>query len=586
MISTNESRRRRIEAGVWIRAFLLVTIVAAFPGWANAQQGFSSVDQTVDRVVAAENREIATIRQYSPIIETYIQEMRPDKELGNVPSKDHYFLGLADLKKGVVERSLLDKPKGAMDKLNPAGALSHLTEYFSTQYEPEGFLQMVFIDQRGIDRSHYHFDFVRREFLGEVRCLVFDVTPLPSSGKFRFKGRIWANENDYTIVRFNGVYTPIASMDGFNLHFDSWRTNMKPGVWLPTYVFSQESGGKSGNGSPVRLRSQTRLWGYDLRGAVHESEFSELQVEAPGSIQDDAAASQDPSPVEAERQWQRRGEDNVLERLQRSGFVAPPGPVDKVLDTVVNNIEVTNNYEVEPEVRCRVLLTSTLESFTIGHTIVVSRGLLDVLPDEASLATMLAQEMGAILVTKRSTDPWGFNDLTNVSTTEIVSRFSFRASPQEIELANQKALELLKNSPYKDRLKAPGLFMKQLDAQQKALPALINSKFGNRVNLAQQLVNSAPPLQAANLDQISALPLGGRIKLDPWSDKIDMVKAKPVALESEREKMPFEVTPFMPFLTYYISPGAAAAQTADAPKPSVTTANTDPTRVPAAQPQD
>ncbi|MGC1579898.1 MAG: hypothetical protein WA766_00355, partial [Candidatus Acidiferrales bacterium] len=67
---------------------------------------------------------------------------------------------------------------------------------------------------------------------------------------------------------------------------------------------------------------------------------------------------------------------------------------------------------------------------------------------------------------------------------------------------------------------------------------------------------------------------------------IDMVKAKPVALESEREKMPFEVTPFMPFLTYYISPGAAAAQTADAPKPSVTTANTDPTRVPAAQPQD
>jgi len=62
------------------------------------------------------------------------------------------------------------------------------------------------------------------------------------------------------------------------------------------------------------------------------------------------------------------------------------GDVDKVLETVVNNLEVTNNLDIQPEVRCRVLMTSTLESFTIGHTIVLSRGLVDVLPDEASLA--------------------------------------------------------------------------------------------------------------------------------------------------------------------------------------------------------
>jgi len=584
MISVNKNRCMR-SGRVWFGAFLLVALASALPHWTGAQQAVSNPDQVVDRIAAAENREIATIRHYSPIIETYIQEMRPDKEFGSVPSKDHYFLGLADFKKGVVDRSLLDKPKGAMEKLNP---LSHLTEFFSAQYEPDGFLEMVFIDERGIDRSHYHFDFVRREFLGEVRCVVFDVTPLPSSGKFRFKGRIWANENDYTIVRFNGVYTPIATMDGFNLHFDSWRANMRPGVWLPSYIFSQESGGKTG-ASSVRLKSQTRLWGYDLKGAVHESEFSDLQVEAPGAIVDSAADSQDPSPVEAEREWQRKAEDNVLERLQRSGFVAPPGPVDKVLDTVVNNIELTNNFETEPEIRCRVLLTSSLESFSIGHTIVISRGLLDVLPDEATLATMLAQEMGTIIVTKRSSDAWGFNDLTNISTTEIVARFSFHASPHEMELANQKALELLRNSPYKDKLKTPGLFLKQLDAEQKALPALINPRFGDRVFLGQQLVNSAPQLQAANLDQISALPLGGRIKLDPWTDKIEMVKTKSVALISEREKMPFEVTPFMPYLTFYAAPGSAT-QTADQAKPTAATADTEPARAPAPvptpQPQD
>jgi hypothetical protein len=118
-------------------------------------------------------------------------------------------------------------------------------------------------------------------------------------------------------------------------------------------------------------------------------------------------------------------------------------------------------------------------------------------------------------------------------------------------MANQKALELLQNSPYKDKLSNAGLFLKQLDAEQKALPSLINPKLGNRVFLADKLVSTAPQLQPAKLDQIAALPLGGRIKVDPWTDHIEMVKTQPVALISEREKMPFEVTPFQPFLTYY-----------------------------------
>jgi hypothetical protein len=573
----------------WKKAFLLAAIVASFSAWAGAQQATSSVDQVVDRITAREQKEVQVIRQYSPLIETYIQDMRPDKELGSTPSKDHYFLGLADFKKGVVDHSLLDKKvtKGRM----AAGPLTHLSDFVSSQYVPEGFLEMVFVDANGFDRAHYHFDYVRKEFLGEVRCLVFDVTPLPKTGKGRFKGRVWATEQDYTIVRFNGVYTPIATLGGFNLHFDSWRTNMQAGLWLPTYVYSQESNLKDVFGGSVRFKSQTRLWGYNLRNAGRESEFSEMTVEAPGAIQDQAAASQDPSPVEAERQWQHEAEDNVVERLQRSGLMAPSGPVDKVLATVVNNIEYTSNVEIQPEIRCRVLLTSTLESFSIGHTIVISRGLLDVLPDEASLAAMLAQEMGEIIVTKPSTDQWGFNDLTNIPTTEIMARLSFRDNAHDADLANQKALELLKASPYKDKLANAGLFLKQLDAEQKALPALINPKLGNRVYLAQQLVGSAPQIQMAKLDQISALPLGGRIRMDAWSDKVDMVKNKPVALISEREKMPFEVTPFLPYLTYYSNtPASSQADKSDAKPAEATTqqpaADPEPQAQPQPQPQD
>jgi len=526
----------------------------------------TTVDQAIDRLIAREHDEIATIRRYTPIIETYIQDMKPDKDMGAVPVKDHYFLGQAELAKGVVDNSMLSKRKGKMDAFNP---ISHLSGLFTSSYVPEGFLQMIYIDTNGFDRQHYQFDYVRREFLGEVRCLVFDVTPLPKSGRGRFKGRVWAEDQNYTIVRFNGVYTPVAGINGFNLHFDSWRLNVQPGMWLPAYVFSQESNLKEFMGGTIRFKAQTRLWGYNLKNVGRQEEFSELTIESPNAIQDQAAAQTDRSPIEAQREWQHVAEINVVDRLQRTGLLAPAGQVDKILETVVNNLEVTNNLDIQPEVRCRVLTTGTLEMFSIGHTIVLSRGLLDVLPDEASLATMLAQELADIIVTKPATDQWGFNDMTNVSTTEALSHFTFKHSPAQVQMASQKALEILKNSPYKDKLGSAGLFLKQLDAQSKNLSALINSRLGNRPYLEAQLISAAAELKPDKLDQIAALPIGARIKLDPWSDHVELVQAKPVALLSAREKMPFEVTPFMPFLTRYQRPGAgitASAAKADVAK--------------------
>jgi hypothetical protein len=66
---------------------------------------------------------------------------------------------------------------------------------------------------------------------------------------------------------------------------------------------------------------------------------------------------------------------------------------------------------------------------------------------------------------------------------------------------------------------------------------------------------------------MAALPIGGRVKMDPWTDKLELLKSKPVGTVAEREKMPFEVTPFMPYLTRYnadsgAKPIAASAQQA------------------------
>ncbi len=273
----------------------------------------------------------------------------------------------------------------------------------------------------------------------------------------------------------------------------------------------------------------------------------------PASL-DSGGTPQDYSPIEAERQWQEKAEKNVVDRLERIGLLAPPGEVDKVLETVVNNLEVTNNLDID--VHCRVMLTTTLESFSVGHTIVMSRGLIDTLPDEASLAAVLSQELASIMITKPSTDQWGFNDTTNVTVGEALSRFSFKATPADVDMANKKALEWLSNSPYKDKLGNAALFLKQLSADSAALPALIDPRLGNGVEFSSALATIGPPLEAAKLDQVAALPLGARVKVDPWDDHVELLKAKPVALSSAREKMPFEVTPFLLYLTRYHEPKA------------------------------
>ena len=111
--------------------------------------------------------------------------------------------------------------------------------------------------------------------------------------------------------------------------------------------------------------------------------------------------------------------------------------------------------------------------------------------------------------------------------------------------------------------------MKQLSADSAVLPALIDARLGNGVVLSSALANLGPTLQTGRLDQIAALPLGARLKVDPWDGRVELLKAKPVSLTSAREKMPFAVTPFLPFLTRYQGPKTTGkADTAVATKES------------------
>jgi len=288
-------------------------------------------------------------------------------------------------------------------------------------------------------------------------------------------------------------------------------------------------------------------------------------VDAPQTVRDQSESGQDASPVESERKWERQAEDNAIERLVNIGLLAPEGDVDNVLQTVVNNLMVTNNLSIEPEVRCRVLLTTPLESFTIGHTIVMSRGLLDVLPDEASLAMVLSHELSHIVLGHRLDTRLAFNDQLFFPDEKTFQRLDFTLNPSDEEAADKKAAELLGNSPYKDKLGNAGLFLEALETRAPQLKNLIRPHLGNSLATGKSLrmsglLGNAPKLEVRRTDQIAALPLGGRVKLDPWSNRIELLKTKPVALISPREKMPFEVTPFFPYLSRL--PGTAPEKAA------------------------
>jgi len=112
----------------------------------------------------------------------------------------------------------------------------------------------------------------------------------------------------------------------------------------------------------------------------------------------------------------------------------------------------------------------------------------------------------------------------------------------------------MRASPYQKTANA-GLFLKALGSRSGLLSRLLAANVGNQLANPEALArladftSSAPELQEGQLDQIAALPLGSRIKLDPWRDQISLVKTRPLELLSPREKMPFEITPFILYLT-------------------------------------
>ena len=563
------------------------------PKYEQARQLTPEQAALVQRAIAQEKVLIKNIQLRTPLVETYIQDNRPDVKLYEVPTDDQYMLSRVDFSKGFFDKSY--EPKAEVHHGFFKGSLAAMTglsralglEKFT--YQPNGFMEMMFIDPNGFDQQHYVFSFVRREFLGSVRTWVYDVHPKADvKGIGRFYGRIWVEDDGGNVVRFNGTYTGPTSEDDSRhfFHFDSWRVNVQPGIWLPAAVYVEETQ-RTETEKSVGLKAQTHFWGYSLKLPTRESENVSVKVDEAVDKSDD---SQDVGPLQASRMWITQAENNVIDRLVEAGLVAPlnaGGYENKVLDQIVINLVVPNNLAFTDQIHTRVLLTDTVEATTVGNTILLSKGLIDSLPSEEAIASVVAMELAHIAMGHHIDTRYAFNDRLLFPDTATFQKIDMNHSDVDNESASKRGMEYLENSMYKDRLANAGLYYEQLADRARVLKALNTPMLGDSLMRPDgtpwmaALEHDAPKLNWDDLAQTPALPLGSWLKTDPWDDSVHMLSAKRYAPMNARDKMPFEVTPIFYKLQHYEEASVEPAPTAPAaPAPGAQPANDQPAAAP------
>ena len=507
----------------------------------------------VERAVAQEKILIKEIRMRTPLVETYIQNTRPDEKLYQVPVQDQYQLSRVDFGKAFSDRGYVPRTEGKEGFFKGSlGSIMGLTKLLGLErftYSPTGFMEMMFIDPNGFDRQHYVFSYVRREFLGTVRTWVFDVHPRVK-GQGRFYGRIWIEDQNANVVRFNGIYTGSTSEDTskYYFHFESWRMNVQPGIWLPVAVYVEESQ-RTDDSKSVGLKAQTHFWGYGLKLPSRDSENVSVKVDDAVDLSND---SQDVGPLQGSRMWVTQAENNVIDRLVEAGLIALQvrgGYEDKVLGQIAINLIVPNNLAFTDRIHTRVMLTNTIEATTVGNTILLSKGLIDSLPSEEAIASVIAMELAHIAMGHHIDTRYAFNDRLLFPDESTFQRINMYHSDHDNQEAAKTAMQYLQASMYKDRLTNAGLYYAQLADRSKELKALNTPRLGDSLLMADgtpwmaELAKMAPKLDQNDLTQTAALPLGSWLKTDPWDDSVRMLDAKRYAPMNPRDKMPFEVTP-------------------------------------------
>ncbi|MGC9197782.1 MAG: hypothetical protein ACP5E5_02455 [Acidobacteriaceae bacterium] len=547
-------------------------------------------DALVNKAIAREAVIVKTLRQRSPIVETYIQNMRPDPVMGQTVASDQHFLARVDFGKVIGEEGFADgeHPQGKGGRFHHSFAyITGVSRDLHLRYNEAGFVRMIVIDSTGFDRKHYHFSFLRNEFLGSVATEVFNVNPIRKTPG-RFFGRIWVERDGGNIVRYDGDLAG-GEKDNINeyFHFNSVRTEVADNLWLPTASYIEETDPKSPEHS-LKFKALNQIWGYSLKVPASDQDQADIEVEG---ATDESQQGGNLSPLGAQRQWIEQAEDNVIDRLYTAGLIDAPSDFDKVLAELANNILAYNQIPIDRPIRVRTLLTEPLESVAVGNTILISKGLIDttavVTADGAqqmgNLNAVLAFQVAQIVLGHHIDTKFAFSDRLLFPPESAFQRLPLGHTDADDTAAAKKALELLNVKDLADGQQYFGLYLQQLQAREKGLHALTTPQLGDSLVKPdgsfwlQALIAKAPKLNNTDLKQLAAEPLNAFLRNDPWTDQVIRLNAVQEPLLSPSDKMPFELTPVSVNLTYWKPPvdpnaapaaaGAAAASTTAANQP-------------------
>jgi len=514
--------------------------------------------------------------------------------MGQVPESDLHMLGRVDFGKVINDESFA---KGeAADANNKKGKLSGITHALSyitglsnalhLNYHESGFVQMLLIDSKDFNRQTYTFSFLRRDFLGTIPTWVYDVEPAKKNSRGRFAGRIWVERDTGDIVRFNGDFAGSVEDIAEYYHFDSWRTNVQEGIWLPAAIYCEESDPKSPTHT-LRFKAANYIWGYSLKVPPKESE--EASIEFDKSIENQAKdQATDLSPLQEQREWVQQAEDNVIERLFTAGLIDAPSPFDQTLADLANNILAYNNVPMPRPIKVRTLLTEPLESIAIGNTILVSKSLIDTTAIQSAdgaqqmgnLNSILAFQVAHVILGHRIDTKYAFSDRLMFPSLMAFQKLPMHHTEQDDAEAAKKAIELLSVKELADSQQWFGLYLQQLQSRVKGLKSLTEPQIGDSLLKPdgtfwlQAMVSKAPKLNDKDIKQQAAMPLGSFLKFDAWSDQVLQMHTTYEPLISQKDKMPFEITPVYLKLTLYQPP----AQPAAAPAPATTQVPADGTQ--------
>jgi len=505
------SLRLLVRIGLLVATFADASLAQNVPGPTHALiNGMPNVE-VLRRIFKGEQDTMRRLRIYRPIVETYIQSLWPDTS-AQIPIDDLYFLSKLDISRHFFENDGLDRLFG---KSEESGRI-FVDNGQRQELYPTVFIRMLFIDPQDFDPDTYRLTYLQPATLGKLDCLVFEVVPVKNDAPHRFKGMVWVERTELRIVRVQGTFqvervrlgqklNPFRRSAAFSIRFDCWRQVIAAGLWAPAYVAIDDNipwKAIGGDGTTdVHYRGYTFVWGYSHLGSFQNQH-----------LQEDAADED---------------YDRVVAALQRDGLLGTPGNVEQSLNSIVEEIVRSSNLDLPP-IRCRVLLTTPVELFHSGNTIIVSRGLLDIVPDKVTLAVLLTHELAHMFLETSASAPFEYTrSLFDYDGPEEFSGLvAARHSEDAENAAAMKTCELLKDSPYLAGMDGALAFALQLASQSSQVTNLTRARFGAGLVESGHSIHKLQSCFPSGQGTVQAptLRLSGAYTVDAWTGKLRSVR--------------------------------------------------------------